>query len=103
MDTFEPAKLNWTARKGDSFVHTHIIRDSTTKLPIDLTGAVFSGMVGTQNLTCTILDPSAGQFRYALSPVQTEALNTGINKWFLQCVYADGTVQTYFTGNVVVE
>lgn len=102
MDTFEPAKLNWAVRKGDTFQHTHIIRDSATKVPVNLTGATFTGEVAGQVLTCTVTTPTAGEFRYVLSPAQTVLLNTGVNKWFLQCEYADGTVQTYFTGNVVV-
>ena len=102
MDTFEPAKLNWALRKGDSFVHTHIIRDSQTQVPVNLTGAVFSGSVAGTPLTCSVVNATAGQLRYSLSPAQTLLLNTGTLKWFLQCTYADGTVQTYFTGNIVV-
>lgn len=96
------ATYNFTVRGGDTFTHTPILRDKTTQVPINLTGASVAGTVGGVALTCSITNATAGTFTFGLSPTQTAALKTGTNPYEVILTYADGTVQTLLTGNVVI-
>ena len=99
-------KANFSVIRGDTFRKTPTFRRKDSKAPIDLTGATITGKVrfGTLEtaLTCTITNATAGQFKFELTPVQTSALTVGVNSIEVQCVYADTTVQTLITGNLVV-
>ena len=99
-------KANFSVIKGDTFSKSPTFRRKDTKAPVDLTGATISGKVkqGTNEvaLTCALVNASAGQFSFGLSATQTAALPSGVNQIEVQVTYADTTVQTLITGNLVV-
>lgn len=101
------AKANFSVIKGDTFRKNTTFRRKETKAPIDLTGASITGDVfaslGAVPYTCTITNATAGQFKFELSSVQTAALPVGVWPMEIICVYADTTVQTLISGNLVVE
>jgi hypothetical protein len=93
-------QANFSVVKGDTFRRTCTFRNKTSGTPVNLTGATIVGKAGQENLTCTIANAAQGQFKFELSPTQSANLATGINKIEVQVTYADGTVQTLFTGNL---
>lgn len=96
-------QVNFSFIKGDTFRRTCTFRNKTSGTPVNLTGATLIGKAGDTNLTCTILNAAQGEFKIELSPTQTQAFATRINKIEVQVTYADGTVQTLFNGQIVAE
>ena len=97
------ASANFSVIKGDTFRRTCTFRNKTSGTPVNLTGATIVGKAGGQDLTCSITNASQGQFKFELSPSQTLNLVVGINTIEVQVTYADDTVQTLFTGNLVAK
>ena len=97
------ASANFSIIKGDTFRRTCTFRNKTSGTPVNLTGATIVGKAGGQDLTCSILNAAQGQFKFELSAAQTVNLAVGINTIEVQVTYADGTVQTLFTGNLVAK
>ena len=97
------ASANFSLIKGDTFLRNCTFRNKTSQVPVDLTGSTISGKVGGQNLTCVITSATQGQFSFGLSSSVTAILATGINKIEVQVTYADSTVQTLFTGNLIAQ
>jgi hypothetical protein len=97
------ASANFSIIKGDTFRRTCTFRNKTSGTPVNLAGATIVGKAGGQYLTCTIVNASQGQFKFELSAAQTVNLAVGINTIEVQVTYADGTVQTLFTGNLVAK
>lgn len=97
------ASANFSIIKGDTFRRTCTFRNKTSGTPVNLTGATIVGRAGGQDLTCSIVNASQGQFKFELSAAQTVNLAVGINTIEVQVTYADGTVQTLFTGNLVAK
>lgn len=97
------ASANFSIIKGDTFRRTCTFRNKTSGTPVNLTGATIVGRAGGQDLTCTIVNAAQGQFKFELSAAQTVNLAVGINTIEAQVTYADGTVQTLFTGNLVAK
>jgi hypothetical protein len=97
---------NWDVVSGDTFRKTPQLVIDATGIPVNITGATFSGMVGTQTLACSIVDAVNGQFSFELSPTQTTLLKpTNVkttNAYSVKKTDADGTVTTLLMGNVVV-
>lgn len=97
------AKANFNVIRGDTFSKSPTFRRKTTKEPINLTGATITGTAAGWPLTCTITNPTAGQFTFGLSSSQTPILPLGVQTIEVICTYADLTVQTLIQGNLVVE
>lgn len=99
-------KVNFSVIKGDTFRKTPTFRRKTTKAPVDLTGASIVGhitsSIGDEALTCSIVNPTAGQFRFELPSANTALLPVEVCTIEVICQYADNTVQTLIQGNVVV-
>lgn len=99
-------KANFSIIRGDTFSRSCTFRNKTSGTPINITGATISGKVvsseGSVNLTCSILSPVAGTFKFGLSSAQTALLKTGVNAIEVQITYSDLTVQTLFNGNLIV-
>lgn len=100
------AKANFSVIKGDTFRKTPTFRRKSTKEPIDLTGATIVGHVtskdGDMALTCSITNPTAGQFKFELDSTQTALLPAEVCYIEVVCTYPDSTVQTLIQGNLVV-
>ena len=101
------ALVNFEVTKGDTFFKSCTFRNKGTNVPVNLTGAVFSGIVvkgvSSVPLTCAVVSASLGQFSFGLSPAQTALLVAGIYQIQVQVMYADTTVKTLITGNLVVQ
>lgn len=96
------ATKNWDTIRGDTWNKVPTYRVKSTGVPIDLTGATVSGQVdGTVDMVCgTSVTP--GQFHFGLTGTQTAALSAGIHKYSVKITFADTTVKTLLTGNLVV-
>lgn len=100
------AQANFEIIKGDTFLKSVTFRVKGTNSPVVITGATVAGVVkktSTTSLTCVIVNGALGQFTFGLSSVQTAALETGINQIEVQITFADSTVKTLITGNLVVK
>lgn len=96
-------QANFSVVKGDTFLRNCTFRNKTSGTPVNLTGATITGKCGTLDLTCAVTNAAQGQFSFGLSAAQTPNLVTGINKIEVQVTYADLTVQTLFTGNLITQ
>ena len=97
-------KVNFSVIKGDTFRRTCTIK-SPTGTAINLTGASISGKAGTVDvkvdLTCTITSAVNGEFKIELSALQTASFQSEINTIEVQITYADSTVSTILSGNLI--
>lgn len=101
------ANANFSVIQGDTFTRTAFFTVKSTGAAIDLTNCVVSGKakVGGMllNLICNITSPAtAGTFTFGLSATQTAALPPGTGLYDVQITFSDGSVQTIFSGNLVV-
>jgi hypothetical protein len=96
------AIANFSVVKGDTFTRNCTFRNKSTLVPVNLTGATITGKVGTTSLTCALTVAASGTFSFGLSSAQTAALTKGINPIEVQVQYSDLTIQTLFSGNLVV-
>lgn len=97
------ASANFSIIKGDTFRRTCTFRNKTSGTQVNLTGATIVGKAGGQDLNCSLINAAQGQFKFELTSAQTVNLAVGINTIEVQVTYADGTVQTLFTGNLVAK
>ena len=99
-------KANTTVRRGDTFRHFTTIRRKNTGAPLDITGAAIVGHItsseGNTALTCTITNATAGQFKFELDATHTALLPVEVATYEVRCTFADGTVTTFYQGNLVV-
>ena len=100
------AKVNFSLVQGDTFNKNSVFRVKSTGLPVDLTGSIVSGKIksGTTftDLTCSLISPTAGTFKFGLTSEQTALLPQGVSAIEVQITFSDGTISTLFSGNLVV-
>lgn len=94
-------KANFEVYKGDTFRKSLTIT-SPSGTPVNLSGSTITGNAGAQPFSCSIVNASQGKFKIELSPSQTQELVEGVNVYGVQITYADASVQTILTGNLVV-
>lgn len=97
-------KANFSLIKGDTFTRNCTFTNKTTGSPVNLSGSTISGKVVTSeqsvNLDCSIVNATAGQFKFGLTSIVTTGLKSGIAQIEVQVTYSDSTVQTLFNGNL---
>lgn len=104
------AKYNLTIYQGATFSTPMRLRDQTSGLPIDLTGAVvrsaarinYSDSTPLFTFTCTLSGtPTDGRFTVSLTATQTAALDFEKAFYDLEVEFPGGTVVRYLNGNVI--
>jgi hypothetical protein len=100
------AKVNFSLVQGDTFTLTSNIKTKSTGVPLNLTGSTISGKVLAGGvftpLECSILNAANGDFKIGLPAATTATLPAGVAQIEVQIIYADATVKTIFSGNLVI-
>jgi hypothetical protein len=97
-------------RCGDTYSHL-VTEYEDNGAASNLTGSTFlvqlkldpEDTIPTITFTTSIVDATAGQWQFTLTPVQTSALEPGTYFYDVQRTYPDGTVYTRFQGEAEVE
>ena len=103
-------RYNIVIQQGSTFERTITIKQQSTGLPVDLTGATFRGQVREYvedtvplaSFLCTDVDLVNGKFKIALTATTTTSLNFDTGVYDVEIQYADTSVDRILQGTVTL-